>query len=109
MFVARAKGRSMEPGIPDGSWMLLRSYPAGEAPAAMALDGRRVVVQLRGDADPETGGAYTVKRWRVTKTGRDGGAAEIELRPDNPTFPPKKMKPGDGDIRVIAEFLEVVG
>jgi type III restriction enzyme len=109
MFVARAKGRSMEPGIPDGSWMLLRVYPAGEAPAAVALDGRRVVVELRGDADPETGGAYTLKRWRVTKTGPGGGASEIELRPDNPSFAPRRLKPADGEIRVIAEFLEVVG
>lgn len=109
MFVARAKGQSMAPGIPDGSWMLLRSYPAGEAPAATALDGRRVIVQLRGDDDPDTGGSYTLKRWRVTKTGPDGGAAEIELRPDNPSFAPRRMKPSDGDIRVIAEFLEVVG
>jgi len=109
MFVARVKGHSMEPGIPDGSWMLLRVYPAGEAPAATALDGRRVVVELRGDGDPETGGAYTLKRWRVTKTGPDGGATEIELRPDNPSFTSRRTKPADGDIRVIAEFLEVVG
>jgi hypothetical protein len=46
--------------------------------------------------------------WRATKIGRDGGAAEIELRPDNPAFKSLRMEPETGDIRVIAEFLEVV-
>ena len=36
-------------------------------------------------------------------------AVKIELRPDNPAFKPLRMKPETGDIRVIAEFLEVVG
>jgi hypothetical protein len=45
----------------------------------------------------------------VAKTGPDGGAAEIELRPDNPAFKPLRMSSESGDIRVIAEFLEVVG
>jgi len=102
-------GRSMEPAIPDGSWALFRLFPSGIAPAPAALDGRRVVVQLRTDTDPETGGSYTLKRWRVTRTGPDGGAAEIELRPDNPAFKPLRMSSESGDIRVIAEFLEVVG
>ena len=80
---------------------------AGERSPA-ALDGRRVVVQLRTDTDPETGGSYTLKRWRVAKIGRDGGAAEIELRPDNPVFKPLHIRQEDGLIRVIAEFLEVL-
>jgi hypothetical protein len=45
----------------------------------------------------------------VARTGPDGGAAEIELRPDNPAFESLRMKPETGDIRAIAEFLEVVG
>ncbi|HEX3694029.1 MAG TPA: S24 family peptidase [Polyangia bacterium] len=109
MFVAKVVGRSMETAIPDGSWALFRLFPDGAPPAATALDGRRVVVQLRDATDPETGGRYTVKRWRVTATGPDGGAAEIELRPDNPGFKTMRMRSEDGDIRVIAEFLEVVG
>jgi type III restriction enzyme len=109
MFVAKIVGRSMETAIPDGSWALFRLFPDGVPPAATALDGRRVVVQLRDATDPETGGAYTLKRWRVTAAGPDGGATEIELRPDNPGFKPIRMRRDDGDIRVIAEFLEVVG
>ena len=109
MFVAKVTGRSMETAIPDGCWALFRLFPDGVAPAPAALDGRRVVVQLRNDTDPETGGSYTFKRWRVARTGPDGGAAEIELRPDNPAFKSLRMKPESGDIRAIAEFLDVVG
>lgn len=108
MFVARVKGRSMEPAIPDGAWCLFRAFAAGEAPAATALDGRRLVVQLRDEADAETGGKYTLKRWRVSKGGAGGGAEEIELRPDNHSFKPRTVARGQADIRVVAEFLEVV-
>jgi hypothetical protein len=59
--------------------------------------------------DSETGGKYTLKRWRVTKFTAEGGVQEIELRPDNPDHKPRKFTPEDREIRVVAEFLEVVG
>jgi hypothetical protein len=99
----------MEPAIPDGCWALFRLFPGGAAPAATALDGRRVVVRLREAADPEHGGGYTLKRWHVVKLGSDGGVQEVELRPDNPDFKSMRMRRTDGEIRVLAEFLEVVG
>ena len=107
-MISKVVGRSMETAIPDGSWALFRLFPDGVPPAATALDGRRVVVQLCDATDPETVGAYTLKRWRVTATDADGGATEIELRPDKPGFKPIRMRREDGVIRVIAEFLEVV-
>jgi hypothetical protein len=109
MFVARVVGHSMEDAIPDGSWGLFRLFTAGAFPSPTALDGKRVIVQLRDEADPETGGRYTLKRWRVTKHTADGGVEQVELRPDNPGFLPKKYTGKDGDIRALAEFLEVVG
>ncbi len=109
MFVARVSGHSMEPSIPDGSWCLFRAFAAGEAPSATSLDGRRVVVQLRDEADPDLGGQYTLKRWRVTRLLSGGAVEEIELRPDNPSHQPWRMRAEDGEIRVVAEFLEVVG
>jgi len=109
MFVARVVGRSMEDGIPDGSWCIFRMFPTGAAPPARLLDGRRVVVQLRDEADPETGGKYTLKRWRVAKARPDGWIEEVELRPDNPSFQPIRMRASDGEIHAVAEFLEVVG
>ena len=98
----------MEAAIPDGSWALFRAFMAGETPGAMNLDNRRVLVQLRDQGDPETGGTYTLKRWRVAKATAEGVRA-IELRPDNPAFKPLRITPDTGEARVVAEFLEVVG
>lgn len=108
MFLARIVGKSMEPGVPDGSWCAFRAYPVGEAPSATSLDGHRVVVQLSDVSDPDTGGQYTLKRWRVAKLSADGGVAEVELSPDNPSFKSRRLRPGDGEIRIVAELLEVV-
>ncbi len=109
MFVARVVGHSMEDGIPDGAWGLFRLFAPGAVPGPKALDGKRLIVQLREQADPETGGQYTLKRWRVTKVSADGGIEQIELRPDNPGFAAKRYTAKDGEIRAVAEFLEVVG
>jgi hypothetical protein len=109
MFVARVVGHSMEDAIPDGSWALFRLFTGGTVPVPTALDGKRLIVQLREEADPETGGQYTLKRWKVTKLAADGGVQRVELRPDNPGFQGKSYTAKDGDIRPLAEFLEVVG
>ena len=67
MFVARIMGKSMEPGIAGGAWAIFRAFPAGTAPSSTLLDKRRVIVELRDEEDPDTGGRYTFKRWRVVK------------------------------------------
>lgn len=108
MFLAQVQGHSMEPGIPDGAWGLFRSFPTGGQPMPMALDGRRVVARLPSKADPETG-AYTLKRWKVTKIGVGGEILEVALRPDNKALEPLVVTPADGDVRVVAEYLETVG
>ena len=108
MFVARVVGHSMEPGIPDGAWGLFRSFPAGFDPLATALDSRRVLARLRSKVDPETG-AYTLKRWKVTKVGPAGEILEITLRPDNKAARSIVFVPADGEPRVVAEYLETVG
>lgn len=108
MFVAPIVGRSMEPGIPDGSFALFRIFAAGNTPSAMALNDRRVLVQLRDQADPDTGGKYTLKRWRVHTVGADGVEA-IELVPDNSSHRSIVLTPSSGDVRAVAEFLEVIG
>jgi hypothetical protein len=109
MFVAVVLGKSMEEGIPDGSYCLFRSFEAGMAPGAIALDGRRVVVELREAAEAEMGGRYTLKRWKVVKLDSNGGAEEIELRPDNRGYRTIRLRAEDGEIRVVAEMVEVVG
>jgi hypothetical protein len=82
---------------------------SAEGREKQVLIDKRVVVQLRDATDPETGGSYTLKRWHVASVGKDGGSRDIELRSDNPDFAPIRMRREDGEIRVIAEFLEVVG
>jgi hypothetical protein len=108
MFLAQVVGRSMESGVPDGSYCLFRRFEAGAAPGAVSLDGRRVVVELREEMESDMGGRYTLKRWKVAKLDGDGGAAEIELRPDNKSYRSLRMRPEDGEIRVVAELLEVL-
>ena len=57
-FVAKMVGASMPTpdgdGVPNGSWVMFRRYES--APPPQALDGRRVLVQLRDVDDPDTGG-----------------------------------------------------
>jgi hypothetical protein len=108
MFVAQAVGHSMEDGIPDGSYCLFRAFEAGTAPSAIALDGRRVVVELRDGEESDLGGRYTLKRWKVAKLDAAGGVVEIELRPDNRSYRTMRMRSSDGEIRVVAEMIEVL-
>jgi len=107
MFVAQVVGRSMEPRIPDGSWCLFQS------PVEGTRQNRIVLVQHRGVCDPETGGSYTVKRYRSEKKGDATGSwkhTEIQLLPENPDFAPLVLNDvPDDQLRVVAEFLEVIG
>ncbi|HXG60430.1 MAG TPA: type I restriction endonuclease [Planctomycetota bacterium] len=106
MFVAQVIGRSMEPRIPNGSWCLF------QGPVEGSRQGRIVLVQHRDIRDPETGGSYTVKRYRSEKEGDGTGGwrhAEIRLLPENPEFAPLILKDvRDDEMRVIAEFVEVI-
>ena len=108
MFVAQVVGHSMEPSIPDGTWGLFRSFATSGQPSPMALDGRRVVVRLASEADPETG-AYTLKRWKVSKLGGAGEILEVTLRPDNRDLKPLLVTPSSSEVRVVAEYLGGVG
>jgi hypothetical protein len=98
----------MEQGVPDGSYCLLRRFEAGAAPSAISLDGRRVIVELREGAESDLGGRYTLKRWRVAAIDPNDGVVEIELRADNREYRSIRMRQGDGEIRVVAELLEVL-
>ncbi len=106
MFVAQVVGRSMEPNIPDGSYCLFR------APVEGTRQGKTVLVQLRDATDPETGQRYTVKRYESEKV-QDGDSwrhAKITLKPVNPDFEPILLDGADeGQVRVIAELLDVLG
>ncbi|MEE8526765.1 MAG: RNA-binding domain-containing protein [Thermoanaerobaculia bacterium] len=104
MFVARVRGRSMEPKIPDGAWCLFK------APVEGKRGGRIVLAAHRGVADSEHGGHYTVKQYRSRKARREDGSWRhevIELRPLNPGFETLVLDPED-DLVVLAEVIEVL-
>lgn len=107
MFVAQVVGKSMEPGIPDGSYCLFSS------PVVGTRQGRIVLVQLGDDPDPETGERYTVKKYESAKTVADDGTwrhLTVTLRPSNPAFQPIDLTCEDeGSVQVVAEMLEVLG
>jgi phage repressor protein C with HTH and peptisase S24 domain len=106
MFVARVRGDSMEPLIPANSYCLFRQPNVG------SRQGKRLLVWHRGVTDSETGGQYTVKVYESEKVVNDEGweHTSITLKPLNPEYDPIVLTPTDeGDIRVLAEFVEVVG
>jgi SOS-response transcriptional repressor LexA len=106
MFVAQVVGKSMEPTIPDGSYCLFR------APVTGTRQGKIVLVQLRDSIDPDNGERYTVKRYLSEKV-TDGDSwrhVRITLKPINPDFQPIEITAAeDGELQVVAEFVEVPG
>ncbi len=109
MYVSKVEGRSMEPGVPSGSWCLFRHFPPGSAPSPVALNGRRVVVQLRADESVTDGGTYTLKRLRVREVDEHGAARVVSLVPDSPLYGERRIDRAAGDVTIVAELLEVVG
>lgn len=105
MFVAQVVGKSMEPAIPDGAFCLFA------APVEGTRQGKTVLVQLRDKKDPETGERYTVKRYESEKVPDEESwrHARITLKPANRDFAAIELTGGEGDLTVIAEFIEVLG
>ena len=107
-FVARIKGQSMEPTIPDGSYSLFRADRGG------SRVGKLVLVWHRGCTDPALGGEFSVKKYESTRVETDDGGwshREIRLKPLNPdpayrdlVFTPD----AEEDLRVIGEFVSLL-
>ncbi len=106
MFVARVYGDSMTPDIKDRDYCLFRQPRPG------SRHGRRLLVWHAGVLDPHTGGRYTLKVYESEKVQDGEGGwkhSRITLRPLNPAYPPIVLNPQEeGEVRVIAEFVEVV-
>lgn len=100
MFVAQVTGRSMQPVIPDGAYCLFRVAAVPSTP------GRPVLVRHGGTADPETGGQFTVKKYKM-ENGPDG-SPRVLLEPANPEFSPIVVAAGD-EVSIVAELVEVLG
>lgn len=107
MFLAQVVGHSMEPLVPDGSYCLFRPVPAG------SRQGRKLLVWHAGVTDADTGGEYTLKVYSSEKVAHADGEWQhdrITLKPLNPVYQPLFLEPKDeGSVRVIAEFVKVVG
>jgi phage repressor protein C with HTH and peptisase S24 domain len=107
MFVAKVIGDSMEPEIPNGSYCLFRPPQGG------SRQGRRVLAWHAGVTDPHTGGQYTVKVYsseKVENPDSEWRHTRITLKPLNSAYEPIVLTPeSEEDVRVIAEFVEVVG
>ena len=106
MFVARAVGRSMEPMIHSGDYLVFRRDPVD------AGDGRIVLARYQGSPDPETGGMFTVTRCALQRR-RDGAGlrtTSVLLSPLNRDFQPIVVpEEAAADFRVVAELVTVLG
>lgn len=102
MFVVQARGNSMLPKIHDGDYLVFKYDPTG------SRQGKIVLAQYRGPADPETGGSYTVKQYFSSKVVKDQGwrHKEITLKPLNPEYEPIVLHARDeDDFRIVGEYL----
>lgn len=106
MFVVQACGESMTPKIQDSDFVVFRFHPVG------SRQGKIVLAQYRGPADPETGGSYTIKKYsskkKTTRTG-EWSHEEISLSPLNRSYKPIVLNPkNEGDFQIIGEFVAVL-
>ena len=96
----------MEPTIRDGDYLVFRAKPAG------TRQGKIVLAQYRGPADPDTGGAFTVKRYSSEKVrDADGGwkHRRVILAPTNRDYQSITLIESDaGSVNVLAEFITVL-
>lgn len=93
----------MEPKISDGVYCVF------EAPeVAVEREDNILLIQYRGAADPETGGAYTVKRY-VSKTTVPALDDDVMLEPINKDFKAMRFPSSEAAVlRPIAMFKRVL-
>ena len=107
-FVAKVVGESMNKRIPNGAWCLFKQDQGG------SRNGKIVVVQHRDIQDQDTGASYTVKRYSSEKTanGDEWLHSQIVLKPETYVDGYEVLVFEDevaGELRVIGEFVTVVG
>ncbi|MEW6055340.1 MAG: LexA family transcriptional regulator [Bdellovibrionota bacterium] len=106
MFVVKAVGSSMLPKIHDGDYLVFRANPVG------TRQGKIVLAQYRGTADPDTGGSYTVKKYTSVKSSLAEGSwrhKKIVLSPLNRAYKSIVLMPEDeDDFRIVGEFVAVL-
>lgn len=102
MFIVEIAGHSMEPRIPDGSLCVFRHNVTGSRQGKLLLVERKDI--------SESGGRYTVKRYRSTKreTAEGWSHALIRLEPLNPEFEAWELEEDPDLFRIIGEFVQVI-
>jgi SOS-response transcriptional repressor LexA len=85
---------------------VFRANPTG------TRQGKIVLAQYRGPADPDTGAAFTVKRYSSEKAPADEGVwrhNKVTLSPLNPDYDPIVLSGQDaGSVAIVAEFVTVL-
>jgi phage repressor protein C with HTH and peptisase S24 domain len=101
MFVARIRGKSMEPRIPDGSLCVFRREVTG------SRNGRLVLVRNSELADDNQ---YTVKRYKSEKRVTEEGFQQTRIRLEslNPAYPSWDLDEDPEKYQIVAEFVRVI-
>jgi len=106
MFVAKVAGKSMEPRIPDASYCVFMTDVVG------SRQGKIVLVQHHDIGDSETGGSYTVKKYKSEKRYEKDGTwfhEKIVLVPINKDYEEIVIRNcAEGEFKVIGELLSVL-
>ena len=96
----------MEPRLHDGDYAVFRARPAG------SRQGKIVLAQYRGIADPDTGGTYTVKKYSSEKQQTVDGTwrhSRVILSPFNPEYQPIVIPEADrDDFVIVAELVGIL-
>lgn len=109
LFVARVVGESMNRRIPNGAYCLWKRSPGG------TRNERVMLVSHRNVLDPETESRFTVKIYSSEKVFDAEGNwlhFRVTLRPHStdPGFGPIVFDGEEaGELRIVAEMLEVLG
>jgi DUF2075 family protein len=108
LFVVQVVGESMNRRITDGAWCLFSTDPGG------SRDNKIVLVEHRKIEDPDTGGRYTVKRYRSEKVVSEEGwrHKRIVLEPESTLgrYQPIEFRDEDaGELRVVGVWEAVLG
>lgn len=108
MFVAQVVGESMNRQIPDGAWCLWRLSDGEPRQGA-------VVLAEHSDIQDTDLGSYTVKVYESEHVIMEDGRArlkQVRLKPDSSdaTYQPLVFEDlPDGELKIIAELVEVLG
>lgn len=101
LVLARVRGDSMAPEIPDGTWCLFHQ------PASDLQVRKRVLVRV-AEEDPAAPGGFVVKRIGAIEAANDG--LRLRLDSSNPDHAPTWLDVREADTSpVVAELVEVLG